>query len=174
AVGIFGNCHRYAALVADGSLDFYLLLPRPVLLHVLVSRMSISAWGDALFGLVLYAAFVRPSPLELAAFVLVALAAGAIIASYFSLANALAFWLGQAEGLAAQLSNALIMFSTYPTTLFSGMVRVALFTVLPAGFVAYVPVRFLREWQAWQLGSLLGAAGVFVLLTIWVFQRGLR
>jgi ABC-2 type transport system permease protein len=174
AVGVFGNCHRYAGLVADGSLDFYLLLPRPVLLHVLVSRMSISAWGDALFGLALYAAVVRPGPLELAAFLLVALAAGAIIASYFSLANALAFWLGQAEGLAAQVTNALIMFSTYPTTLFSGLVRVLLFTALPAGFIAYVPVRFLREWQLWQLGAMLGAAVGFVLLSWLVFQLGLR
>jgi len=173
AIGVFGNCHRYAALVADGSLDFYLLLPRPVLLHVLVSRMSISAWGDALFGLILYAAFVRPSPLELAAFVLIGLAAGAIIASYFSLANALAFWLGQAEGLAAQVTNALIMFSTYPTTLFSGLVRVLLFTALPAGFIAYVPVRFLREWQPWQLAALLGAAAVYTLVSVWVFRRGL-
>jgi ABC-2 type transport system permease protein len=174
AVGIFGNCHRYAAQIADGSLDFYLLLPRPVLLHVLVSRMSVTAWGDALFGLLLYAAVVQPSPLELGAFVLVALIAGAIMASYLSLANALAFWLGQAEGLAYQLTNALIMFSTYPTTLFSGLVRVLLFTALPAGFIAYVPVRFLREWQAWQLGGLIGAAAVFLALTIVVFRLGLR
>src|SRR5256885_2534883 len=71
AVGIFGNCTRYAALVARGELDFYLLLPRPVLLHVLVSRMSMSAWGDAVFGVALYVAIVRPGPLELAAFLLV-------------------------------------------------------------------------------------------------------
>src|SRR4051812_39922619 len=158
AAGIFGNCHRYAALVADGSLDFYLLLPRPVLLHVLVSRMSISAWGDAAFGLLLYVAVVRPGPLELGAFLLVSLLAGAIIASYFTIGNALAFWLGQAEGIAAQLNNALIMFSTYPTTLFNGVVRVLLFTALPAGFIAYVPVRFLREWEPWQLATLVGAA----------------
>jgi ABC-2 type transport system permease protein len=174
AVGIFGNCNRYAALVAEGRLDFYLLLPRPVLLHVLVSRMSISSWGDALFGSLLYVAVVRPTPLELGAFVLVSLACGAIIASYFSLANALAFWLGQAEGLAFQLTNALIMFSTYPTTLFSGVVRVLLFTALPAGFIAYVPVRFLREWELWQLGALLGAAAFFVVLAGVVFQVGLR
>ena len=66
------------------------------------------------------------------------------------------------------------MFSTYPTTLFSGMVRVLLFTALPAGFIAYVPVRFLREWQLWQLAVLLGAAGFFTLLAGLVFQLGLR
>jgi ABC-2 type transport system permease protein len=65
-------------------------------------------------------------------------------------------------------------FSTYPTTLFNGSVRVLLFTAMPAGFVAYMPVRFLREWQLWQLGSLLAAAAFFCLLAAWVFARGLR
>jgi ABC-2 type transport system permease protein len=174
AVGVFGNCTRYASMVARGELDFYLLLPRPVLLHVLISRMSISAWGDAAFGLLLYVAVVRPGPLELAAFLLVSLLAGAIIASYFTIGNALAFWLGQAEGIAAQLNNALIMFSTYPTTLFNGFVRVLLFTALPAGFIAYVPVRFLREWEPWQLATVVGAAAFFTLLAMFVFARGLR
>src|SRR5688572_2645303 len=51
---LFGGAWRYAALVAQGGLDFYLVLPKPVLLHVMVSRMSVSAWGDVLFGLACY------------------------------------------------------------------------------------------------------------------------
>ena len=61
-----------------------------------------------------------------------------------------------------------------PTTLFSGLVRVLLFTALPAGFIAYVPVRFLREWQAWQVAALVGAAAFFALLMVVVFRIGLR
>jgi ABC-2 type transport system permease protein len=174
ATGIFGNCTRFAPMVAEGRLDFYLLLPRPPLFHLLVSHMSISAWGDALFGLGLYLAVVRPSAGELAAFLVVSLAAGAIIAAHATLANALAFWLGQADGVAQQLMNALIMFSTYPTTLFTGLVRVVLFTAIPAGFIAYVPVRFLREFQPWQLLTVLAAAVVYVTLAWLVFNRGLR
>src|SRR5439155_18621683 len=108
------------------------------------------------------------------AFLLVSALAGAIVASYFTIGNALAFWLGQAEGIAVQLNNALITFSTYPTTLFNGLVRVVLFTALPAGFIAYVPVRFLREWELWQLATVVGAAAVFTLLAVVVFGRGLR
>ena len=174
ATGVFGNCYRYAPMVAEGRLDFYLLLPRPPLFHLLVSYMSVSAWGDVLFGLAVYVAVARPSPSELLAFVVVALAAGTIIAAHAVLANALAFWLGQAEGLAQQLTNALLMFSTYPTTLFSGLVRVVLFTAIPAGFIAYVPVRFLREWEPWQLASLAAGATLYALLAWWVFERGLR
>lgn len=174
ATGIFGNCMRYASMVAEGRLDFYLVLPRPPLLHLLVSHMSVSAWGDALFGLALYLVVARPEPAEVVGFAVVSLSAGVIIAAHATLAHALAFWLGQAEGLALQVTNALIMFSTYPTTIFSGFVRVLLFTAIPAGFIAYVPVRFLREWQAWQLLSVVAVAIAFALLAVWVFGRGLR
>lgn len=174
ALGVFGNCWRYATLIAEGRLDFYLVLPRPALLHVLVSYMQPSAWGDALFGLALYAAIVRPTPGELAGFVVVALAVGVLITAFGTLSSALGFWLGQAEGLANQLNQALLMFGTYPTTLFTGLVRVVLFTAIPAGFIAYVPVRFLREWEPWQLGALLGAAALYAVVAVVAFQAGLR
>lgn len=174
ALGVFGNCWRYATLVADGRLDFYLVLPRPALLHVLVSHMQVSAWGDALFGLALYVAIVRPGPAELLAFLGVGLVVGVLITAFSTLTSALAFWLGQAQGLADQLNQALIMFGTYPTTLFTGLVRVLLFTAIPAGFIAYVPVRFLREWEPWQLGALLGGTLLYGVLAVVVFQRGLR
>ncbi len=174
SLGVFGNCWFYAQIVAEGRLDFYLLLPRPVLLHVLVSRMSPSAWGDAAFGLALYLAVARPTPAELGAFLVVSLAAGVIITAFGSIVNALAFWLGQAEGLAQQLQGILITFSTYPTTLFTGVVRVVLFTAIPAGFIAYVPVRFLREWEPWQMAAVLGAAAAYALAGVLVFARGLR
>ena len=49
-----------------------------------------------------------------------------------------------------------------------------LFTVIPGGFIAYVPVRFLREWQPWQFGALLGASLFYATLAVVAFQRGLR
>src|SRR5215204_3080359 len=36
-VGFFGNCTRLAQIINQGELDYYLALPKNVLLHVLVS-----------------------------------------------------------------------------------------------------------------------------------------
>src|SRR5262249_61774212 len=93
APGVFGTCPRSAPLVAGGRLVFSLLRPRPPLFHLLISQMSVSAWGDVLFGLAVYAAIVGPTPLELVGFLVVALAAGTIIAAHATLANSLAFCL---------------------------------------------------------------------------------
>jgi ABC-2 type transport system permease protein len=174
ATGIFGNAWRFATQVAQGELDFYLVMPKPVLLHVIVSRMSVSSWGDALFGVGVFVVLVRPSPAALALYLVLSLAAMVIVVCYGIVANALAFWLGNAEGVARELQNALLMFSTYPSSLFTGGVRVVLFTVVPAGLVAYVPVELLREWSWMQALSLLLAAAAAVALATLVFYAGLR
>ena len=171
---VFGNCHRFAADIAAGGLDFYLVLPKPVLLHLVVSRMSWSAWGDVLFGAGVYFALAHPSPLQGVEFVVLSAAATAVLVSYCIVANSLAFWLGNAEGVASQLTGALILFSTYPDALFSGAVRVLLFTLLPAGFIVYVPAHLLREWSWPLFGALCAVAVGSVALASAVFYAGLR
>ncbi|HEX2037194.1 MAG TPA: ABC-2 family transporter protein [Chloroflexota bacterium] len=174
ATGLFGGAYRYAGEVARGRLDFYLVLPKPVLFHLAISSMSVSAWGDVLFGLAAYLAVVRPGPGTLALFLFLALASAAVFVAYSILANALAFWLGNAEGFARQLTEALITFSLYPSALFSGAVKLLLFTLIPAGFIAYIPVELLRAWS-WPLAlALLAAAAGGLALARLVFYAGLR
>jgi ABC-2 type transport system permease protein len=172
--GLCGNAWRFGAQVAQGDLDFYLVLPKPVLLHVMISGMSVSAWGDVLFATGLFGALVRPDPGKLALFLLLATTSAAIMTAYAVVVNSLAFWLGQADGLAREFISALLIFSTYPGVLFTGAVKVLLFTVVPAGFVAYIPVELLRRWD-WSLALLLAAAvGATALAAVAVFRAGLR
>lgn len=174
ATGFCGNAWRFAGQVVTGGLDFYLVLPKPVLLHLLISSMEWSAWGDVLFGLGAFALLVRPTPGQLALFVLLCLLGGTIMVAYGVLANSLAFWLGHAEALSAQVQSALLIFSTYPGALFSGAVKVLLFTAIPAGFIVYIPAGLLHSWD-WRLaGGLVGATALFVVLAVVVFYAGLR
>jgi ABC-2 type transport system permease protein len=172
--GLCGNAWRFGAQVAQGELDFYLVLPKPVLLHVMISGMSVSAWGDVVFALGLFSALVRPDPGQLALFLLLALTSAAILTAYAVAVNSLAFWLGQADGLVREFTAAMVIFSTYPGVLFTGAVKVLLYTVIPAGFVAYIPVELLRRWD-WSLALLLAGGGTAAALVAGaVFRTGLR
>jgi ABC-2 type transport system permease protein len=88
--------------------------------------------------------------------------------------QSLSFWLGNAEGLAGQFFNALLSFSTYPTVIFNGAVKFALFTVIPAGFIAYLPVQLLREFSLPLLGGLLLFTIGMTAAGWLVFRAGLR
>src|SRR5215211_7775294 len=60
AHAIYGNALMLAGVIAQGQLDVWMLYPRTLLPHMLLGRMSTTAWGDALFGYVVYLALVRP------------------------------------------------------------------------------------------------------------------
>ncbi len=58
--------------------------------------------------------------------------------------------------------------------IFSGAIRIALFTIITAGFIAYVPVQLLREF-GWPLfGGLVGFTAAIVALALLVFRAGMR
>lgn len=175
ATGILGNSRPEGArVIVEGRLDYYLGLPKQPLLHFLLGSISVAAWGDVIFGLVVYLGIVQPDPARLGLFLLLGLSAAAIFASFGLLVNSLAFWAGNSEGLAMQLANALITFSTYPLDLFSTAVKVVLFAALPAGFLTYLPVRLLRDFSWPYLAAVEGFALTLALVAVWVFARGLR
>ena len=174
AASFFGGAFRLAGQIVRGELDFFLALPKPALLHVLISRMDLTAPGDIAFGLLVYGVLVRPGPAQIALFLLFSVTGAIIFISFGVMTHSLAFWLGNAEGLAQQFMNALLTFSTYPTVIFRGIAKAILFTVVPAGFLVYVPVQLLRAFS-WEMlaGLLLFDAGIATLAVL-VFQAGLR
>ena len=169
-----GNLFRIAGIIVRGELDIYLALPKPPLPHLLISRMSVSAPGDVLFGLAGFLWIVRPDVPEVLLFVTCVLTSASILTACGIVSQSLAFWLGNAEAVGEQFSNALISFSTYPTPIFRGAVKLAMFTILPAGFLAYVPVRLFQDFSWWLLFGLLAVAAGSLVLSTFVFRRGLK
>lgn len=174
AATLFGGTFQIAGMVIRGELDFYLALPKPVLFHMMISRMDLTAPGDVLFGILVYWILVQPGPLQIALFILFTISGALIFSAFGVITQSLAFWLGNTEGLGQQLSNALITFSTYPTVIFQGAAKAILFTILPAGFIVYLPVRLLRTFSWPMFGSLALFTIVILILAELVFRAGLR
>jgi ABC-2 type transport system permease protein len=174
AVTLAGGVRQLGRFIDEGELDTLLTQPRPVLLYALGLRSQASGVGDVLSGLVfiVWSGQLSWRALPLVGFAIVAsalvfIACGVV---FFSLA----FWLGRVETLARQLWELLVMFSLYPEPLFGGMLRLALFTVLPAGFVGYVPAHLVRRPSLALMLLLTAATAVYVAIAIVVFDRGLR
>lgn len=170
----FGNCFSIATLVANGQLEPFLVQPKPVLPHVLVSRMSVSAIGDVVFALVLFGIFGNHSFLGFIKFGLALLLAMLMFICFNVLVQSLAFYFGNAEGLGYQLNMGFLTFATYPTNIFHGLGKLILFTVIPAGFISYMPIGLLRSMQ-WPY--ITGLVGIVLLLAVGgtaLFYRGLR
>ena len=75
--------------------------------------------------------------------------------------------------LARQLFDYLVNFSLYPAPIFGGWLRLALFTVIPAGFIGHLPVSLVRDFHPLTAAAALGGAFVYAGLAGLCFRRGL-
>ncbi|UVI32225.1 ABC transporter permease [Paenibacillus spongiae] len=171
---LFGNFHRIPSLAATGQLDVYLTQPKPVLLHLLASRMSVTAIGDFAFGLAVYA---WAGDLTIRGFLLFALGltvSGSIFMFLMIAVGSLAFFIGNAEGIVQQAFNSFVSLTTYPADIFKGMARMLLFTIVPAGYISYLPIGLLRDQNPYfAAGAAAVTIGLGVLSTI-LFYIGLK
>lgn len=174
ATMVCGNCGRVAHIIANGELDYYLALPADPLLHLLISRMSLSSWGEVLFGVAVYLIAAPERWATLPLFLLLGVLSGLVFVAFSVIAGALAFWIGQSQNLAMQLQNAMLTFSLYPVDIFPGMVRVLLYTLIPAAFVGSIPAMLLAEFQWEQLAGLFAVTVALLLIARGVFSLGLR
>ena len=171
---LFGNAFSLSDIINNGRLDYYLSLPRPVLLHTIASRTIASGMGDFTYGFLSYALSGQFSWDGLLRFVLATLLAATVFAAFLILMHSLAFWMGVISNFASLGVNALITFGIYPITLFDNYAKLILFTLIPAAFVGAVPAEFIRAFSWQTLAELLAGAVIFLLLAVTVFRLGLR
>ncbi len=171
---VFGNVRSIGAIVQKGELDLYLLQPKDVLVNVLASRTVVSAWGDFLYGYIVLALIPGMDLSRLALFSLLSVSGAAIFAATFAAAESLCFFLGDASGISDAITEFLLSFSLYPETIFDKGMRWVFYTIIPSGFIAFLPLSILKS-AAWLLvPAALGVAALYAAASYGFFRLGLR
>ncbi len=171
---VFGQCLRLSTVIATGQLDYYLALPKDVLLHTLVSRMNTSAWGDVVFGLVAFAAAGDLTPLSVLLFAVFSVSGCAIFVAYHVLVGSAAFWIGNSEAFSSQASGALINLSTYPGSIFRGWIKLVTLFLIPAAMLGHVPVELIRRFDPVAFAAVIAFSFAISVVSVTVFRIGLR
>ncbi len=171
---LFGGYRDMAATILRGEIDALLTQPKSVLARLLARESIATAWGDLVIGLWMLLTFAalswRDIPLVLAGLLC---GATVYIASAVVYAS-LAFWFAGARSFARDLTDFMLLFSSYPGSIYSGATKVIAYTLLPAGFVVLAPVTFLRSPSLATLGVLVASALGYAALAAVAFHLGLR
>ena len=171
---VFGNACQIPRLVTQGQLDVWMLYPRSLLSHFILGRSSASAWGDVLFGYIVFFGLVHPNLERSMLFILFTFSIMILTSAFSIIVGSLAFFLGNASNLATALEFALISFSTYPSGLFDGAAKFMTFTLIPAAFIGALPVEAIRDLNLGKAGLVLIGTLVFAALSVIVFYAGLK
>jgi ABC-2 type transport system permease protein len=174
SVVLFGGTRDLARTIADGDLDPFLSQPKDPLLHAAGSRSFASGWGDVVsgIGLLVVSGYLQPAAVPVA--LLGALCGTVVFTATGILFHSLAFWMGPVNDWARQMWEFVIIFSVYPQTVYGPLLRAVLFTVIPAGFIGFLPVELLRGFTPLGLAATVGGAAAYGTLAVVVFRRGLR
>ncbi len=169
----FGGVRNLGLLILNGDLDPFMTQPKNLLLHLASSKSRSKGWGHLLTAaiLLLLGGFKASSfPLV---FILI-LSGTLIYTSIGLIVNSLTFWVGPIDSVSQRYLDSLFVFSLYPTNIYSGLLQLVMFTVIPAGLIGYLPVELLRNFSWFKLAILSSSSLIFVGTAFLVFYSGLK
>jgi ABC-2 type transport system permease protein len=168
-----GNVRGLSEIVKSGDLDVYLLQPKDVLFNVLTSKTVVSGWGDFLYGYAVLA-FLAKGPLDWLLFSGYVITGAVLMASVFTMAESLVFFTGSGRGITDAVTEFILCFSLYPEKVFPLGMRWIFYSVIPSGFIVFLPLRSFRAMDFRLLGWIALAAAAYAALTGLLFRTGLR
>jgi len=170
----FGGVRELSKMIPSGDLDPFMTQPKNLLLHVAGSKSFSKGWGNLLSTVTLIILAGISSPLTIFLILIGILCSCLVFTSFNVIAHSLPFWMGSVEGLSKKYCDALYLFALYPTNIYSGVLQIIMFTLIPAGVISYLPVELARQFSGLKLLLLLGSSLFFLALAIFVFYSGLK
>lgn len=170
----FGNVSRITKMILNGELDTYLLQPKDPIVNILCSKTIVSAWGDTLYGVLMFFLIRGFDIGGFLLFLLFIITGAMILASVLVSFHALSFFTGNTEGLTQLVIEFLISFGIYPEGIFSNGVKYILYTVIPTAFIVFIPAAVIKQFSFAMLLEVLGITLVWIVIAYTMFYKGLK
>lgn len=171
---LFGGHSDMASTIIRREIDPYLVQPNAILPRILVRRSIAASWGDLLTGTILLTVAANLHWNSIGALIVVLFSCQTIYISTAVTYGSLAFWTMAAPGLARDLLSMLGLLSTFPSTIYAGLSKVLIYTVLPAGLIVLLPMSFVRNPTSLKLAALIAASIAYAALASFTFRCGLQ
>lgn len=169
----FGKANGLADLIINGELDTFMVQPKDVLLSALSSKSEISAIGDLMYSYIILFIYGFTFP-RFILYTIGVICGGLIFTSTLVIYHSLSFWFVKMDVIQENVNMILINFATYPGTVFKGVVKMILYTLIPAGLADYVPLDLMIHFDAGLFLIFLASTFAFCFLAYGIFNRGLK
>ena len=170
---VFKRSYNLSSTITNGSLDNYLLQPKNVLLSSITSDVEVSAIGDILYGLAIFF-FTGVSIKIFPLYILFGITSSLILTSIAVIYGSLAFWFASSEQIADRMNSMVTGFATYPDGIFKGFIKILLYTLIPIGVAAYMPVELMTNFKLYTFLIIIGVTVFLILFSFFIFNKGLK
>lgn len=170
----FGGVKHLSRIILNGDLDPFMTQPKNLLIHLIGSKSLSKGWGHLMTSVILIFLGKLTTPFALAVILISMISGCLVFTSIGVIAHSLVFWLGSVESVSRKYCDSLFLFALYPTNIYSGLLQLVMFTIIPAGIIGYMPVELLRHFSISDLVILLSSSLFFFLLAFVIFHLGLK
>lgn len=170
---LFQRAFSLSDLILTGKLDSFLVQPKSVLLSIITSATNSSAIGDLIYGYLVIIIFRFSIP-GLVLYTLFSILGALIMAAFGVITGSISFYIVRGDMLAENLYGIMINFSTYPDSIFKKVVRLLLYTLVPVGFIVFLPLKIMLHFNLMLCFGVAGFTLGICLLAYVVFYRGLK
>jgi ABC-2 type transport system permease protein len=171
---LFGGFRTLPTTIIGGKLDNFLLYPSNTIFLSGISYSDVSAWGDIIYGYIIFLVFIPFNPLSLFLFTYFSILGAVFFGSVLIILSSLTFFIGSSEQIKETLFNAILSFATYPEKFFVGPIKLILFTFVPVGLGIYIPVRIITNFNIILFTISTVIILLFLLFSVFIFNRGLK
>lgn len=176
------NAGMISRIIGRGQLDHALIQPVPLPLHFLSNGIApISGAGPLLCGIVLTIISVIELQKIVSVLWVIGLMGLVILSMLILMAwvygiSSMAFWMPySAEEIADEVTDLFFTLAPYPLSGFGQIAQVVLSTALPIGAIGWLPASILLgKANAGAVALMVCVAGVFMILMLMIFRKGLR
>jgi ABC-2 type transport system permease protein len=169
-----GGVAELSNYVITGQLDVYLTGPKNVLWSVSVSTSDIAALGDGLFGFIMVMSVFGHAPFKVLLVCIIALGVAVLFYDFMLIIQSLSFWLGDIQDAARRIVHMLVSFTGYPQSVFQGVLKFIMMTILPAFFVITVPVNLITDFSWTYMSIFVTSVVVGTVGSVLFFNSGLK
>jgi ABC-2 type transport system permease protein len=171
----FGGSDNINKYIISGQMDSYMLQPKHPLLNILTSKCNFTAFGDLVYGIVLGLIVVKFNMLQFSLLMLFGIFGAVFYVSTSIILRSLSVWIGDTELIAKKYSDSLLTtFSIYPQELFRGVLKLLLYTVIPVGYMAYMPINNIIHFNLISVFCIFIVGALYISVAVFVFNKAMK
>lgn len=174
---MFSGIYDIPSYISTGNFDKYLITPKNILMKVSTSKISTSALGDLLFGIICFIVFAITSKLliiQLLLSLLLIIISSIIFYSFSLICMSVSFYLMDGHNVSQGLYGMFLSNSLYHGGAFTGLLRVIFIFIIPSLLLGAIPVEIVKTISITNLLMIILLAIFWFILSIMFFYKSLK
>lgn len=176
-VSIFYGIFDIPTYISSGNFDKYLLTPKSILLKISTSKISTSAFGDLIFGIVCFIVFAISSKLKFIQILLALLLiiiSSIVFYSFSLICMSVSFYLMDGNNVSQGLYGMFLSNSLYHGGAFTGVLRFIFTFIMPSLLLGAIPVEIIKTLSMPNLIMIIILTAFWFILSIKFFYKALK